>query len=578
MEYKKQTLKAWWLTWQFETIKNFKIVKPAWKKSFWEDFFLEPADSLTATNATRTNVFDVIDINWVETVLSNDSTTDLNVSVAWTIIYTWVKWVSERMLTLRWGYDKRISTTITEVLESDPSKDVNDVFGFWYIRLKFAAMPTVWEYITFTSNTINLQWITTKVHYVQSGYAYVRWTNLYWTLPIVGESVDVNTKIGDVLVIAEKQKVVAINESWSAITLYEADADDAIIDIEKFNSTLFILTNKTVFFWRNLVNCNMNVYPLDFFDNMNWGTRLLKFWKMLLLFWTDNQIISPVNGTAWSIGYVTVDLNYGHDLFSKYSALSSQGSLYILQDDKQFVKVNIINTSNSEYDVVTEDVMISVQWMLDNIEWDVHITKNDKYISIVDDHWDDTSISYNYNILYKHWTTWDYDLAIKSLWDKPFWSTQFTYSEDVIEQELSFHLWGDSLEQMKTCYFVKMTLVAEQLKVPDYTFTIDKYIWGMKLRRTVELKDFPINNLITSQDNVLWYEQFWEAELSTETLPDNLWYIINVTVRINETADLFVFSLSNKDNAITYWWGIIWYKSMLPEVTPYNYTIKQTTR
>jgi hypothetical protein len=35
--------------------------------------------------------------------------------------------------------------------------------------------------------------------------------------------------------------------------------------------------------------------------------------------------------------------------------------MYIIQDDKEFVKVNIVTTSNNEYDVEVESVMASVQ-------------------------------------------------------------------------------------------------------------------------------------------------------------------------------------------------------------------------
>jgi hypothetical protein len=222
--------------------------------------------------------------------------------------------------------------------------------------------------------------------------------------------------------------------------------------------------------------------------------------------------------------------------------------------------------------------MASVQWMLDDISWDIYMSKNDKYISIINNHWDNTTTSYNYNLTYKHWNTWTYDVWVRSLGTKPYWDYIFQYTPWVVNQEISFSLGGSELYHMKTCFFVKMTLVAETNEVPDYLLTIDKYIWWLKLRKTVDLKDYPINNKILSQNNLLWYEQFWEADLSSEPLPNDLWYIINVQVRINETADLFVFTLSNKENSITYWWGVIWYRNLLPEVTAYNYITKQSTR
>jgi hypothetical protein len=167
MEYKIHTLKAWSLPSQFEEIKNFAITKPIWKKSYWEDFFLTRSPSLTWTNTTRTNILDVQSINWVDYVLSNDSWTALNVSINWSIIYTWVLWESKRILRMRWWYQKILSWTILSVWNEDPTKAPNDVFEFWYIKLQLSFTPAVWDYITFTSNTTNLQWVTTKIHYVQ---------------------------------------------------------------------------------------------------------------------------------------------------------------------------------------------------------------------------------------------------------------------------------------------------------------------------------------------------------------------------------------------------------------------------
>lgn len=577
MEYKIHTLKPWQVQWQFELIKNFKIIKPIWKKSYWEDFFLTKSDSLEPINTTRTNILDIKSINNIDYVMSNDSWDNLNISIDWTIIYTWLLWESKKMLSMRWWYDKVSSGTITSVWNEDPTKDPNDVFEFWYIKLQLSFTPVVWDYITFTSNTTNLQWVTTKIHYVQSWYAYIRWTNLYWTLPTVWETVVTHNKIWDVLVVAEKNKLVAVYSNWDSITLYETWSWDEIIDIEKFNSTIFVLTKNYLFYWRSLVNCNINIYPLDFFDNMSWWYRIVAFGKHLVLLWDDNLILSPVNSTWWAVWYVAIDLNYEHKLFSKYSILSSQWAMYILQDDKQFVKVNIIATSNSEYDIVTESAMANVQWMLDDIDWDVYITKNDKYISIVNDKWDWTSISYNYNLLYQHWVTWEYQTWVKALWSKPFWDYQYQYAEWNIEQALSFELGWDNTNQLKTCYFVKATFVTEEDRVPDYFLDIDKYIWWMKISTTTSLKDFPINNEIL-KTKYLWDEEFSETGLYASSTRTDLWYMIQITIKVNQTADLFVFTLRNNNNNLTYWWSVIGYKTWLPEVSAYNYSIKSSNK
>lgn len=573
MEYKRQELKTGWLSWQFETVENFKITKPIWKKSFWENFFLTSIDSLKAKNELVENVIDVLDINWEEVVI-NKNATSIMVSIDDNELHSWPLWVSHRALSLRGWIDSTHTWTITSVWEEDPAKDWNDVFAFGYIKLKLDVIPSQWQYITFTSNTTNLQWISTKIHYIQNWFCYIRWTNLYGTLPTLWEAVTIHNKIGDVLVLAEDKKLVSVDEIWNKIDLLVLDNDDSIIDIEYFNSTIFVLTKNSVFFWRSLINSNMNIYPLDFFDNMWWGNRILSFWKHLILFGKDNQVISPVNGTKWSLWYISNWLNYTHKLFSKYSALSNQGSLYILQEDKEFVKVDIISVANGEYDLKTTDAIPEARWMLDWLEWEVFISKWDRYISIINPDWQWKTISYNYNIAYKHWMTWIHDNTIRSLWDYIYWDTQFVKDNELVDQQLSFTLWADSLDSMKTCYFVKFILVAEEKRVPDYTLTIEKYIWWMKYTKDIQLKDYPINNEILPSNWTLWYEQFWTTWLSAEVTKNNLGYILPVTVKVNETADMFIFTLKSNNNVITYWGSTIGYMKWLPEVAAYWHIIK----
>ena len=574
MEYKKQELSSGWLAAQFISVNNFSITKPVWQDTFWEDFFLGSAPSLEGYNLSITNVLDVVDINGDEVVLSNPSGDELKVSINWSTKFTWVKWESERALVMRGAYEQLLTGTIISVWEWYPIKDTNDAFAFWYIKLQLSVSPSVWDYVTFTSNSTNLQWISTEIHYIQDWFVYVRGTNLYWTLPIAGETITIHNRIGDIFVTAEKHRVIALDSAWTVLELYKCKDDDEIIDIERYNGTLFILTKNFVFYWRTLVNCNMNVHPLDFFDNMAGGTRVLSFGKHLVLFWDDNQIISPVNGTSGSLWYITTWLNFNHHLYSKYSAFTSQWSLYILQEDKEFVKVDIVSVSNWEYDLIATDAMVEVRWMLDDIEWEVFITKSDKYISIINQKLDWTSIVYAYNTSYNHWVTWTYDKQVRSLWDYLYWVTQFTKWEEIMDQSISFHLGWDNLTHMKTCFFVKMLFVAEEDRVPDYTLTIDKYIGWMKYTRDVALKDYPINNKILRNSNVLWYEEFWDVSLSAPVEVDDLGYIINLTVRVNETADMFIFTLKNNNNKLTYGWSVIGYRNWLPEVTAYDYIIK----
>ena len=585
MLYKKQELSAGMgLTWQFDSITNFKITKPIWKDKFWPEFHLTVRDWLESAWVTS-NILSAVTSNNKTYLLAGTSDTTISIVNNDNVIWSGVRWQSERLLKLKGGTSFDKTANIIAIWEGDPTaKEPSDVFEQGYIKITLDETVLPWQYITFTSGEKNLQSITSRVHYVEWGIAYIRGTNFYGTLPNTWWTVDINNTIWDVLVVAEKYSVSVITERGTSIMLYEcADLNDEIIDIEVYNNVLFILTKQFVFFSRRLINTNTNIYPLDFFDNMfNW-IRLVAFWKMLLLFGDDWwQVITPISGTSWSVGYVTVDLNYNNRLWSKYSILADKWSLYIVQEDKTFVKVNVLSNDETTYDVVTEDLLKSVQWMLDEIEWPVYMSKSDRYINIINPNLDNNNTySYNYNILYNYWNEWTYDnTLIRSLWDIKYGETLFKITEEPVSvnQKIKFTLGETDLDVMKTCFFVKFILVCEQNRVPDYELTITKYLAWFKTTTVVDLKDYPINEHLYLSNNNLGD---WDYDLSIphhkRLTNSNLGYIITPVITLNDTWDLFEFTLRNKvsgqDNIITYWGSIIWYRKHLPESTGYSYNI-----
>lgn len=578
IDYKKHILKSWATTWQFEELQNFKVVKPHWKKYFGSEFYLTASKTIAPIEWNIENVIAYKKINWQDDAYLVNNWETLSYWINNTLMYTTDSvWECARMLVMSGWYDWKATTTVTLAEEEDPVKDSNDVFDFSYIKLQLWTTVVPWDYITFTTSNKNLQWITTRIHYVQGWFAYIRWTNLYGTLPEDGDTVHIHTKLWDTVVIADKNKAILLSENTSwiwPIVLYETQDDDEIIDIEKFNWVLFVLTKRYLYFSNSLVNSNANIYPLNFFDNMYNGKTLVAFWKHLIIFWDKNQIISPVNGTKGSLWYVTVDLNYESKLHSKYSVLSYKWSLYVLEEWLRFVKVDIISTSNSEYDVVTTDVMTQTQWMLDDVVWDVFINADEKEINIINPNAWATDM-YTYNQVYDMWTTHKFDYNIRYFWKEIYWDFIFNKTEWIPEQKLSFHLWWDNLTNLFTCFYVKFMFVTDNMELPDYNLQIDRYIWWLKLTTNTSIKDLPINDYLTATENLTGYEQFWEWQLSVEDEPD-FWHLVTASVTVNQTWDLFVFTLTNKENTITYAGSIIWYKELHPEVNPHN-TVLLTT-
>jgi len=62
-----------------------------------------------------------------------------------------------------------------------------------------------------------------------------------------------------------------------------------------------------------------------------------------------------------------VDLNFEEDIYSKYSAISYMGSLYMIKKNRILVKVDVVVTSNNEYSIQTTDVMNDIKGLLDDI-------------------------------------------------------------------------------------------------------------------------------------------------------------------------------------------------------------------
>jgi len=265
----------------------------------------------------------------------------------------------------------------------------NDVYKWSYLVLRIEKTDInkedlVWKHILFNNNNSNLQWISTEIHYQEDSwnddytYVYIRWTNLSWTRPAIWEWILISSEVDDIPILATDTKVISLHiiknnttVSWvKEVVLYECIDWDNIVDTTIYNWVLFILTKQTLLYSRILTESNINIYPLDAFTQIKWGLRLVPFWKMLVLFGKNNAVITPINWTTGAVWYVYTDLNYDNSLFSKYSVISTMWSLYVLQDDKQFVQVDIKSVTNIDYDVTTKNVISNVRWMFDSVSWD----------------------------------------------------------------------------------------------------------------------------------------------------------------------------------------------------------------
>jgi len=132
-------------------------------------------------------------------------------------------------------------------------------------------------------------------------------------------------------------------------------------------------------------------------------------WKVLLVFWFQNKLFAAANSTTQTIWYVWYDVNYNGNLFSKYSTIFTDQTIYVLQDDLQLMQIDIVTNSTTSYDLNVKNVNINTKWVFEWLEeWDCLIHDSTNYLNFIfTKDWD--SIDYQYDKQYQHWLVNNYD-------------------------------------------------------------------------------------------------------------------------------------------------------------------------
>jgi len=573
LEYTPQELKVWKLNQDFINIKNCDIIPPTWKSLYWEEFFLWKRKDLI-DNKSFGKILDRKVIDWVSYYLY-ESAWLLKFGTDTTELYSWVKWVVEH-IEIWYGANIKIMDWITISAPSsqlNPSTmTVNDVYAWSYLEL---VLTGTWidsnvlagQYLLFTTQLSNLSGISTKIWYKETIDAnnikiYIRWTNKSWSTPTVWESVSVYKTYWPVPVLSTKDSVYMLPLDWvNAITpvlLYQTNDTDSIVDIAKYNGVLFIMTTRYIYFSQTLTWSNVNIYPLDFIDNVNWWLRIVPFGKMMILFWERNGIITPINSTDSNLGYVYVDLNYEYSLYSKYSVLSYVWSLYVLQDNKYLVTLDIVSVSNTDYNVKSN--IIHYKWMLDNLTWPVYIKQYDKSILMYEQLNNSTNV-FKYDTEYFFWNTHEY------LKNNVYWLEDIAYGDKLwdlwynknIEQSITWSIWDNDMYIMKMLYYIKFVIWYRTDEPIDLLLDVTTYIWWTYKTVTHKLHNYSINNDITNSD-VMWKWIMWG-----KIRP--LWKLFSFAHTINRSWDLFKIVLRSNNNELIYWWSICWTANYAPFVT-----------
>jgi hypothetical protein len=581
--------------WEYTPYKFAKWYSWTWEIFSWitiEDVFIDKHYAWIWNPTIEYELNAVVTYSWVRYIaISNDWAINLNMQPDtetdfWKLYVTNESWYNA----------------------SDPSSiEYRDVYVWSYLKLKLKKtnirdLALIWRYLLFSSIDSNLQWVNSYIHYTETTYVnyywstdslpsdeiyvYIRWTNSIAIRPYITEEVLITTENAEIPIIATETKIISLHLKkslweiiWAVpIVLYEALDWDYIKDIVWYNWVNFVLTKNKILYSQIWSISNINFFALDVFLNLWKLNKLVPFWKTLIIFWTVNWVITSVVSTEWTEWYVYNELKYNWNLHSKYSVISSMWSLYVLQDDKQFLQVDIYSDNNIDYNVTLTNAIPWVRWLFDFIVWEVFICEYNKQIYVLDKTASETYY-YKYDIEYKHWNTWDYLNAFYKIEDKLYWDWLFEFNnnyfdntEDYREQVISFSFWGDALTTLTQVYFVKIIFWLNEL-ILDYELEVEYQLGWIIHKVLIDLKNYPINLEIGSWDAWLWDSNLNTTLIGTWIAIDTvaIWNFVSVTVWLWLTGSVFNFKIKSKNNGFIYWGSTIWYINKIPTVTEYNY-------
>lgn len=102
------------------------------------------------------------------------------------------------------------------------------------------------------------------------------------------------------------------------------------------------------------------------------------------------------------------DANYNGDLYSKYSFIFADQTIYMLQADKQLMQVDLIQNNNTSFNVAVKNILTQNRGKFEDLSGgEIFINVNDRYINFL---WVNGSNTTNiqYDKQYTHWIENEY--------------------------------------------------------------------------------------------------------------------------------------------------------------------------
>jgi hypothetical protein len=523
----------------YNKVKNCRVVKPSYELdgSYSTEFFLDKRFGLESFFADATKKFlDYVDVKWIRYYLYKQGSKHYIGTHNWTfnVVTTWGFTVDSnspiRLATWRGGYgaSKGVGTIDAWIsLELDTWSTFTELPGYTggYVKFHYtgAMTPLVGDYITFKDWV--LRWGTNKVMKVDAGYIYIIGTNARGSMPAVWTTFEVFSSIWTTLLLGHATWVslVVLNGHSAAKLIDVLVTTEPIIDVLNFDGSIFAMTETHVYFSRAKFDDNTQFYPLDNFP-VDGGYKLFPIGKAMLVFGRQNKLIAAANATGTTIGYVMYDANYNGDLYSKYSFIFADQTIYMLQADKQLMQVDLVQNNNTSFNVSVKNILTQNRGKFEDLSGgEVFINVSDRYINFLWVNGSDTT-NIQYDKQYTHWIENEYVGKKIYSFGTGAWVltdgaifTEGGYLDGVTaySQEVNFSINGNDQIFMpymvRTIFWMLPNWLVDVLEPKwefDVTLDITTDLWAKLNTYTKPLSDFKFDTrlLAPTGDEELWLD------------------------------------------------------------------------
>lgn len=581
-------LTVWTLNSEYEKVYNCRVVDPTfekWKGLHNEQFFLDKRLWMLPYHNWDYHFTDDIVIDWYTYYLYHNESQ----------VYVWI-WTDSWIKDIAWPFIRSHNTPIRFAhwrwskwearyvnlnIKNSRTFDNNNliinenwIYEDWYIILEVWEWLNieVWDYITFKNNIF--AWATVRVDLYQWGNIYILGINSKWSIPTSWTRIDVYKKIWKIPVIATSQWVHALHVDWDKRCQTTRLIDGDIEDIVNFNEQLFVLKNNVIYFSEQTFEDNLQFYSSSNRKYIEWAYKLVSNWKFLIVFADDNRLVSPIAQTTNNNtnDYSFYPLNYNWRLYSKYSYLFVDNSLYIIQSDKQIMNVNIDSVNATTFNFKLDSVVKTVRWLMSDID---DYYSDDKWFIIANTDYNEskihffyqkkdwTTIEYEYDNEFKHWLLHTYNYRIYKKTNRflchkhvtNIWGYKDLDKE--YKQDINFFIYNNG--QILWLWFNDMMMWLIKWEKLEYNFDIEVDSLQALKNKHIEVKYNTFDTL--PSDHSLDYMNI--ASLWRKN--QHYWTITSIRRHLRETWRMFRLSI-NWYKRFIYWSSLISYKEWNPFV------------